>query len=369
MTFDVTEVTIWRDTDDGLVPESLRDMGQASTLGVRSLRVADATIRPGQSLIVTAENALVPEFLDRVWWPNGACDPPAAACLSAWRHRGDPYRPPAGPIDMFTATMWQASDATRRIPHAISLFETVDNHFGHGMLDHLHRLRAAESVHVSWPILVSERMPATIVQWVRRILPGHEVLRCAAQEVIHVTDLIVPLESARLWHVPSRFPASQPWPATIDPTGMKWLQQKAAHWHANVPVDRNRKLWLRRDRSPNCAIANEAEVVAVARDYGFEDTYLEELSLDGAQELLRQTSQIIAPMGSVITNLVLTDPGITVWQLTHEDLDVCRLGSMTWLNRIGHSSYVIAAGTHSQSYRISQDVAADIEGLHPLSGT
>ena len=351
--FALAPVRAWRDAGEHLEPIPQDEPRWAQTLGVRRIRVTDATISPGQSLIVTSEHALVPEFLDRLRWESGLEDPGDAACLGPWRNRGNRYRLGEAQRQRsreWTTTAWRASDAVESLPRAISLFEMVDSHFGHGTLDLLTRLRAVEDLDDSWPILVSERMPANVRSWISELLPRNEVLRYPLGSVIRVADLVLPLETGRLWHNVPHFPDAKVLPATIDPGGMLWLQQRTAP----PPQERHRRLWLRRDRSPNNTLEEESELIDEARKCGFTPVYLEDLALDEVRELLAETSDVIAPMGSAVANLALAAPGLRVLQLTDQLTVLDRLGSLTWLPRLGHlSGLLVGLNSRSGRFRVT----------------
>lgn len=346
--FALAPLQAWQDIGAGIVPILPAEPRWAQTLGVRRLRIADATISPGQSLVVTEEHALVPEFLDRLRWESGLEDPGDAACIGPWRNRGNPYRLTETQRQRsraWTTAVWRASDAVESLPRAISLFEMVDSHFGHGTLDLLTRLRAAQDLDDSWPVLVSERMPANVQAWIARLLPRHEIVRCPPHSVIRVDDLVIPLETSRLWHNVPCFPELRTLPATIDPEGMQWLQQRTA-----VPAEeRHRRLWLRRDRSPNNTLDGESDLIAEAKGLGFTPVYLENLTLAEVVELLAETSDVIAPMASAAANLALAAPGLRVLQLTDRLTILDRLGSLTWLPRMGHGSWVLVGQQSSRA--------------------
>jgi len=363
-TVDVPIPRVWTDDGNGLREMELPTMPSAATLGVRRLIVRDATIQPGQSLVVTAEAALVPELLDRVPLGAGNWDPGPATCVSPWRNRGEMYALVPDDEERMrngTVTLWSATDADDMLPVAIGLFETVDDHFGHAMLDLLHRLRAIGDLPLDWPVLVSERMPANVVAWIDLICPGRPVIRCRPGRVLAVGTLVVPLESARLWQRP-RIALGSPVPATIDPEGMRWLQGIGAP-PARV---RHRRLWIRRDRSPHSAILGEGRLVDIAREWGFEDVFLQDLALGQARALLAETSHVIVPMASAVANLVLAQPGLRVLQLTNEVTEIDRYGSLTWLPQIGHEAGLIVGLGQRGGYRVSP--GALVEGIGWLLG-
>lgn len=358
ISFQPGRITSLRDSSNGISKIPAAHLPHAVTLGVRRLVVQDATITPGQSLIVTSRAALVPELLDRVDLGQGRWEPGPATCISPWRKRSG-----GGKVDALTlhrmrtrtATLWRASDAHVRIPRAITLFETVDDHFGHGMLDLLHRLRAIEGVPISWPILVSNRMPQTIVSWLRIIAPGRKILRCVPGRIIHVDSLIVPLESARLWQSPLRVDQASLVPATIDPHAMRWLQSLGA-----LKRQGDRRVWIRRDRSPHSLIEGESKLVESARSFGFEDVFLQDLSFQQAQQLMSEVSHVIAPMASAVANLVLAQPGVRVLQLTDDLTWLDHYGSLTWLGEIGHhSELLVGRRSRDGSYTVSSQALAE----------
>lgn len=331
---------------------------RAASLGVRRLRVTAATIQAGQSLVVGDDAALVPELLDRVAVGPGGWEPGARTCVSPWRKRSDDVAADdamSARMRVWTATLWRAGDAVPRIPRAITLLETVDDHFGHGMLDLLHRLRAVTDLPLSWPVVVSERMPANIVAWIQILLPGREVMRLRRGVVLGVDELVVPLEGARLWLDPARCRGADTVPATIDPSGMKWLQDHGC----GDDRSRRRRLWIRRDRSPHCKIAGEDRLVEQARDAGFEDVFLQDLSLTQVRSLMAETSHVIAPMASAVANLTMARPGLRVLQLTDELTWLDRYGSLTWLPAIGHESAVLVGRSTGSAYTVSPDAMTD----------
>ncbi len=350
---DVPVPRVWADDGVGLRKLDMPDVPPAGTLGVRRLIVREATIQPGQSLVVTAEAALVPELLDRVSLGPGVWEPGPATCLSPWRNRGATYTLPQDADERMrtsTVTLWRASDAADALPVGISLFETVDDHFGHAMLDLLHRLRAVGDLPLEWPVLVSDRMPENVVAWIGLICPGRPIIRCRPGRVLAVGTLVVPLESARLWQRPC-FASSIPAPATIDPEGMRWLQGLGA-----LPSrDRHRRVWIRRDRSPHSAIIGEPELVEIARTWGFEDVFLQDLTLADARALLGESSHVIAPMASAVANTVLASPGLRILQFTDAVTELDRYGSLTWLPRVGHEAGLIVGRPTSRGYRVSAE--------------
>ena len=357
--FPLEPIRGWQDMRGGIEGIAPGDVREARTLGVRRLRVSDATIQPGHSLIVTRDHALVPEFLDRLTWDSGLQDPSDAASLGPWRHRDDPYRLSEEQRQRsrsWTTTTWRASDARETIPRGISLFEMVDGHFGHCALDMLTRLRAVEDIDESWPILASDRMPRNIRAWIARLLPRHEIQCHAPGSVLRVRDLVVPLETARLWHAVPRFPDSPGLPATVDPQGMLWLQQRTSPSARR----RHRRLWLRRDRSPNNSLEGESDLVAHARTLGFTPVSLERMPLDEVIDLLAETSDVMAPMASAVANLAAAAPGVRVLQLTGRLTILDRLGSLTWLPRLSHASGLLVGRQSRQGrYHVTPQSVVD----------
>lgn len=346
--------------DDGSRTVAMREprIPRAVTAGVRRLRIRDATIQAGQSLVVGDRAALVPELLDRVPVASGLWEPGVQTCLSPWRKRSD-HHPVDGATEArmgeWTATLWRAQDASRRLAQAISLLETVDDHFGHGMLDLLHRLRAVRDLPRSWPVVVSERMPPNVVAWIRLLEPGRTVMRLRRGVVLRVDELVVPLENARLWQDPTRCRGLPVVPATIDPCAMKWLQEHGV----SEQRSRDRRVWIRRDRSPHSMIEGEVDLVAQARKAGFEDVFLQDLSLDDARVLMAEVSHVIAPMASAVANLTMARPGVRVVQLTDQLTWIDRYGSLTWLPAIGHQSAALVGRKTPSGYRVSAGALAD----------
>lgn len=353
LTFQPPVPRAWSDDGARARPLTLPATPRASTLGVRRLRVRDVTIQPGQSLIVGEHVALVPELLDRVAVGPGVWEPGAKTCISPWRKRReiDAIDPAVtSRLADWTATLWRREDASWSMPRAISLFETVDDHFGHGMLDLLHRLRAVTDLPPSWPIVVSQRMPPNIVAWINRIAPERQVLRVKHGQVVHVDDLVAPLESGRLWLDPGRLSGSGTVPATIDPTAMQWLQDLGSAESRH----RSKRVWIRRDRSPHARILNESQLVDQARKHGFHDVFLQDLTLGQVRELMSEVSHVIAPMASAVANLTMASAGVRVLQLTDELTWRDRYGSLTWLSHIGHEHAVLVGRQETSGFTVSR---------------
>lgn len=350
--FDVPIPRVW--LDDGIDAQlvSPPPVPRARTAGVRRLMVSGGTIQAGQSLVVTEDAALVPELLDRVPVGPGQWAPGRRACVSPWRHRDDDVavdEVTEQRLFAYTATLWRARDVVIHVPRAIALVESVDHHFGHGMLDLLHRLRAVADLPESWPIVVSEQMPRTVVSWIGAVCPERDILRLRMGRVLRADHLVVPLQNARLWLNPERLAETDPVPATIDPSAMAWLQGVGA-LHAS---QRHRRLWIRRDRSPHASVVDEPMLLERARVHGFESVYLEDLSFDETRSLLSETSHVIAPMASAVANLTMARSGLRVLQLTDELTWLDRYGSLTWLEALGHDSALLV-GTHQGSnYTVS----------------
>lgn len=350
--FEVPVPWIW--SDDGCDAHAVQvlPVPKAVTTGVRRLVVAGGTIQPGQSLVVTESAALVPELLDRVTVGPGRWLPGVRTCVSPWRNRRDDSAVGMAVerrMQAMTATLWRARDAKLRIPRAIALVETVDDHFGHGMLDLLHRLRAVQDLPDAWPIVVSERMPSNVVAWIRILCPSRDILRLRHHQLLRCDELVVPLENARLWIDPEQAGSVDPVPATIDPFAMKWLQDLGA----TASKERYRRLWIRRDRSPHSKVMGEMGLVAQARDRGFEDVFLQDMTLEQARRLLGEASHVIAPMASAVANLTLASPGLRVVQLTDEVTWVDRYGSLTWLEAIGHESALLVGRQRNSGFTVS----------------
>lgn len=348
----------WADDGSRAVGMGNPQIPRAVTAGVRRLRIRNATVQAGQSLVVGDHAALVPELLDRVLVASGHWEPGVRTCVSPWRRRSD-HHPIDGATEtrmgQWTATLWRAQDASRRLAQAISLLETVDDHFGHGMLDLLHRLRALRDLPSSWPVVVSERMPPNVVAWIHLLDPGRTVVRLERGVILRVDELVVPLEGARLWQDPTRCRGLPVVPATIDPCAMTWLQEHGV----SEQRPRRRRVWIRRDRSPHSTIEGEIDLVGQARTAGFEDVFLQDLSLPQVRALMAETSHVIAPMASAVANLTMAPPGVRLVQLTDQVTWIDRYGSLAWLPAIGHQSAVLVGRKTPTGYGVSAGAMGD----------
>ncbi len=76
-----------------------------------------------------------------------------------------------------------------------------------------------------------------------------------------------------------------------------------------------RRLYVSRGDAKRRKVINEAEVVHLLKDYGFELVTMDGKTLQQQVELFSQAEAIVAPHGAALTNLLFVQPGATVIEL------------------------------------------------------
>lgn len=327
----------------------------AVTFGSRLLHVSDAAVTPGMSIVCTADSALLPECLDVIALSDGSTDPHGLSATSPWlwprgrRNRFLELLAPAGTLPVVEARARQFAIGPRHRPDihlasAISLFDSVDNHFGHWFFDILVRLSMCEAIPANTPVLVSTQAPKNAVVAVRLMRPAAAVVAVDPGRVVQVGDLTVPLEGGALWHrVPYESRGGHVKPvraALIDVPQlcrMTGTLRRAIGGTTGGPNDKRPVLWLRRDKSPNSQFEDEVEVVRELQSrLKLDAVYLETVPLQEISRSIGSRPLIIVPDGSVAANLTLLRTPTRILLVVDEVYPMLELGVIPMLEASGH---------------------------------
>jgi capsular polysaccharide biosynthesis protein len=91
---------------------------------------------------------------------------------------------------------------------------------------------------------------------------------------------------------------------------------RETYWRGPTPP-RTRRLYLSRQRAAWRHIANEAALVPVLRDFGFETIFTESLSFLEAVEVCRAAEAVCGLHGANLANMCFCQPGATLVQIYH----------------------------------------------------
>ena len=97
---------------------------------------------------------------------------------------------------------------------------------------------------------------------------------------------------------------------------IEWLRHTfMPDWAALTRQSAGLRLYLSRDKASKRQVINEAEVVAMLQEYGFQVLHLETLSITAAARLLAQADTVVAPHGAGLANMVFCKAGTRLLEL------------------------------------------------------
>lgn len=334
---------------------------ELASYGQRVLTVSDATVTPGMSLITSESTSLLPESLDRIPGADFTYDPHPLSVTSPWvwpRGFRSRYLDILGIYskeqqdDLFLASKAAGPVGRPRtyFSEAISLFDSLDSHFGHWFFDILPRLAACDHIPAEIPILLSEQTPENVVAAVGVARPRAPILQIPLLQRVRVAQLHVPLEGGALWYRKSSEDCSvyktKVRPALIDVPNVVRMGQRIAGSQPYRQRSRFSKapiLWLLRDHSPNNQFADERQVVTkLQATFQVEASYLENCPLPSVPNLLSGRKLIIVPDGSVTANLTLLPEPTRILLIVDHVYPMYELGVLPLLARAGHEVFTLA---------------------------
>jgi hypothetical protein len=225
--------------------------------------------------------------------------------------------------------MMEAAEPLVRLDEAFLLSGSHANDFGHWITEYLPKLGMA--LMAGWdggmPVLVDERIPATIRDALPQLLPRG----CILIPIPHLGAAQV----RRLWCVPNpSLPVFYPtewnldiWDrSAVEPHRFaRILRQVHIPGVADAPL-RSERLYLARRLGRKKVLQNHAEIEAVAERHGFAKIYPEDFSFFQQVQLMRQARHVLAPEGSNSLLAMFCEPGARLCTLsptyTHPLVDI-----------------------------------------------
>lgn len=315
------------------------------SLGGRFAEVSDALVKTRTSNMITPRGILFPEIEDVPEWTVPARE------WSPWDlHR---YSFNGGHISVTQDdSKWQWCDWTGRpsdveIRSAIPLFEVVDFHYGHWLMDVLHRVLAVRDLDDSIPFLLGESTPRNIEWWLGKLNPDRPIIRVPDDSVVAIKEAMLPLQRAFLWrNTPYNSDHSVVIPGKFDPCAFGEIHKLVAPVKAHEP--RNRRVWLRRDKARDGHLVNEADLAHYASiKWGFESLYPEDLPMSSLAEILSSCEFVISPTGSHLSNLMAAPSGVKILVLngTTDYIAMTSGGFPRFFMEMGHDSALLLGPT------------------------
>lgn len=161
---------------------------------------------------------------------------------------------------------------------------------------------------------------------------------------------------------PSRLAAGGRW---FDPLLPAWYRRRLG---ADMPVARDRKLYLTRAGTARRRVVNEDEVIARFANHGYECVAPETLSVKEQIGLFAQASHIAGPAGAAMTNMIFAPPGACLTMLYNRH--VAQGGGDLYFDALakacGHTARMVectAVRTQSGQRSIDSDLRAEIGQL------
>lgn len=316
-----------------------------STLGRRYVRFDNARVTPRSSNVVTDTGVIFPELHDVPEWGVPARE------WSPWDlHR---YDLNGGHIRAFSHDAklqwndWSGKKPDLTLDSAISLFEVAEHHYGHWLMDILHRVIAVRSLPPNIPFLIGESVPTNIEYWLSRLSPDRRIVRVNDRLIVRVRELYVPLQCAFLWrNTPYNEDITQVLPAKFDACAFGEIQDLVAE--SELIPSRSRRIWLRRDRVRPGHLVNEPELARFAYEtWGFESVYPEDVHMAELAKILNESEFVISPTGSHLSNLMAAKPGVRVLVLngTTDYIAMTSGGFPRFFQKMGHASALLLGPT------------------------
>lgn len=217
-------------------------------------------------------------------------------------------------------------------------------YYGHWMLDTLPRLALLEKSGVAWDKLVAPQ--ATRFQ--RDTL---RLLGIKAEQIIADRDLH--LEAARLV-----VPTLPGLPGNPPRWACDFLRSRFLPL-APPSMRSDRKIYISREKAKTRHVLNERELVQALEKRGFERVLLEELPFLEQIRLLNESSVVISPHSTGLTNLVFCRPGTSVIEIFSP-----RYVTVCWwslADQVGLDyGYVLGLGKSGGGFRVHEDIVVDV---------
>lgn len=221
-------------------------------------------------------------------------------------------RPPDGFAQAEAGRFRLATPPPRRIEGAALLLKRPWwRNYGHWLIDSAATLALAARMRLpaGWRIILGRQesapVRALVAQTVALLAPGVAVLEQPDDEAWRVDDLIYPAPV----HVPPLFK---------QPEGLAALRALVLRESLAAPAA-HRRLFVSRGAHPARRLDNEAELIAIAVEAGYEVVQPERLDLVGQAALFRAASCVVGVKGAALANIAFCAAGASVLVLSPGD--------------------------------------------------
>lgn len=211
-----------------------------------------------------------------------------AYLLKQW---AGPHAPGPGPADGYAALVHD---------------QWTGANYYHWMADALPRLLLLRQVRPNCPLV----MPAPIAAHARTtavLLGFTQLLAVPAGHILRVPCLLLPEHTAP--------------PGFQDPALIRQLRDEltAGLLQGRPRPTPRRRVYVSRNRQALRRLANEADVLDLLQQHGFETVFFEELSFEQQALLLLETAVLLGVHGANLTNMLFMQPGTTVVELINAE--------------------------------------------------
>jgi len=191
-------------------------------------------------------------------------------------------------------------------PVALVHDQWTQGNYYHWMVDSLSRLLLLRRHYPNARLLMPEPVPA-YVRATAALLGFTRLVPLSESQVLKVPRLVVPQHVAP--------------PGLQNPSLLQQLRDdlvRALHLSRPLPVP-TRRLYASRAKQNSRHLRNEAEVVALLQQQGFETVYFEEYSFEQQVALMLETAVLVGLHGANLTNMLFMQPGAAVVEVLNED--------------------------------------------------
>lgn len=180
------------------------------------------------------------------------------------------------------------------------------NDYAGWMLDVLPRIElirrsGIELDSIDWFVVNKSELPFQQETLALLEIPPIEILSSDRYPQIVATELIVP-----------SFPQYLDW---VSAATIEFLRETFLAQTNSPEAEPPERIYLSPRNTPDGKLINEAEVISLLSQYGFQTVFLEAMSVSERVSLFAQAKAIVAPHGSGLANLAFCEPQTTVIEL------------------------------------------------------
>ncbi len=192
-----------------------------------------------------------------------------------------------------------------RVSGAVAVLSASNQHiYWHWLLDVVPRLLMLEEKgEMAQSFFIQAKLPFQyeMLKYLG-VLPNGRIINCEEFPMISASTLVVPCHQIMEGR---EFP--------------KWvcqgLREKFLPFSTVRKAGSPERVYISRAHARQRRIVNEAELLPILRDYGFQVVRLEELTFSEQVGLFRNAEVVVAPNGSGLANLVFSSKGMTVIEI------------------------------------------------------